>query len=41
MLAANLAYHWEIGRETTARERAEYYQMAAYHWEIGRETTAG
>ena len=34
------AYHWEIGRETTAPKTTPVTYREAYHWEIGRETTA-
>ena len=34
------AYHWEIGRETTAQALTVVTVTPAYHWEIGRETTA-
>ena len=37
---AKVAYHWEIGRETTAIARVAGAERIAYHWEIGRETTA-
>jgi hypothetical protein len=34
------AYHWEVGRETTALFEVLNLEDPAYHWEVGRETTA-
>ncbi len=34
------AYHWQIGRETTAGSPHSTMEELAYHWQIGRETTA-
>ncbi len=34
------AYHWEVGRGTTARMGRIALPIKAYHWEVGRGTTA-
>ena len=34
------AYHWGVGRETTAKMSDTIQNAKAYHWGVGRETTA-